>query len=163
VRRYDIVDIQDECSLERIDLTMKRLIRSLLSVVLFFSMLASCSVGKDAAAIDSEVSRIHGLFEAGKLHDVYSGSDPELKNATSEKDFVDLLTAVSGKLGGLQTSKRTNLQVNYVPTGKFVSATFESKFSNGMATEQFRFKLTGADYKMVGYNIESNALLLNGR
>jgi hypothetical protein len=122
--------------------------------------LSGCSMSADTTAAEQAVPKFHGLLDTGRFTEIYEASSSELKNASSQKDFVALLEAVHRKLGNTKSSEKQGWKVNYHTSGTFVSLTYKTLYAEGDATEQFTFKVGGNEAALVGYHINSNALIL---
>src|SRR5882672_4553993 len=67
-------------------------------VVLCLLLLAACSISQEAKIAEREVGNFHEKANSGKYVELYGQSSGELKQATSEIDFVQLLEGVHRKL-----------------------------------------------------------------
>ena len=65
--------------------------------------MVAAKCGSDA---EREVEAFHRQLDAGNFVDVYAATDPDLKKATTEQDFVAKLDAVHRKLGTVRASRR---------------------------------------------------------
>ena len=50
-------------------------------------------------------------------------------------------------------------RVNYVPMGTIVSLDYQTEFDDGPATESFSCRIKGKQAELMGYNINSAALI----
>jgi hypothetical protein len=133
---------------------------ALLSVVLLLGS-TGCSVRQNVDRAESEAVQFHKLIESGDIHKIYSEADSELKAATSEVEFSELLISVGKKLGPLQSLKRLNANVNYTAAGTIATLRFNSQFDKGQAIEEFSYRITTNVCYLVSYHITSNALIKN--
>ena len=136
---------------------MKRLLAGL---CVFLSVLCGCSMSADTALAEQAVPKFHAQLDAGDFDGIYDASATDLKRATTHQDFVAFLEAVHRKLGKIQGSDRTGWNVNYQTSGSFVTLTYKTSFDGGAAEEQFVFRLQDKAALLVGYHINSTALIL---
>ena len=134
--------------------------RSLLGLVALASILCACSMSADTAIAEQAVPRFHEQLDAARFDSIYDASGDELKKASTEKDFVALLEAVHRKLGNTKSSEKTGWNVNYQTSGSFVTLGYKTSFDGGDAQEQFVYRLQDKAALLVGYHINSTALIL---
>jgi len=82
------------------------------------------------------------------------------KGATTEKKFLEFIGAVQRKLGKVTQTTNTGFNVrsfNFITT---VVLTQNTTFERGTAVEVFTFQMNGDKAVLVGYNINSNDLIL---
>jgi opacity protein-like surface antigen len=122
-------------------------------------LLASCSMSADSRLAEDAVPQFHHALDAGDFDAIYEGSANDLKQAASQKDFLDLLEAVHRKLGLSQSSNRQGWNVNYNTAGTFVTLSFQTTYAEGKASEQFVYRLQDGKALLAGYHISSLALI----
>jgi len=74
---------------------------------------------------------------------------------------VVLMTAVHKKLGQVGSAARKNFFVNYNTSGSQIRVGYTTKFGEGDAEEQFVWSKNGDNLALLGYHINSNALVIN--
>ena len=134
--------------------------RSLVCLVALVAILSGCSMSEDAAVAEQAVPRFHEQLDAGRFDAIYDESADELKTATTQQEFVAFLEAVHRKLGNTKASDKTGWTVNYQTSGSFVTLGYKTTFDGGSAEEQFVFRLQEKAAVLVGYHINSTALIL---
>jgi hypothetical protein len=134
--------------------------RFLTVLVALVSILCGCSMSADTSLAEQAVPRFHEQLNAGRFEAIYAGCGEELKKMTTQQDFVALLEAVHRKLGNSRESDKTGWNVNYQTSGRFVTLGYKTSFDAGSAQEQFVFRVQGDAALLVGYNINSAALIL---
>ena len=122
--------------------------------------LCACSMSADTAAAEQAVRKFHEQLDAGRFDEIYAASADELKKATTQQDFVALLGAVHRKLGNVKAADNTGWNVNYHTAGTFVTLGYKTTFDGGDAQEQFVFRLQDKAALLVGYHINSTALIV---
>jgi hypothetical protein len=127
---------------------------------LFASLfVVSCGAQKDLAAADTAVARFHQLLDSEDYFTVYAQADQRFRDATKQDDFVALMTAVHKKLGRVASSVRKSFFVNYNTSGSQIRVNFATKFGEGDAEEQFVWSKNGDNLALLGYHVNSNALI----
>jgi len=129
----------------------------ILAAILFAS---SCASPADTAVAERQVIQFHQQFDAASYADIYEQSAPEFKAATTADKFVALLEAVHRKLGATKSSEKQNWLVNFYTSGTFVTLTYKTTFAEGDGIEKFVYKKEDNEAKLIGYNINSNVLIL---
>jgi len=132
-----------------------------LGVAVLLCVLAGCSAGADVAVAEKAVARFHMMLDAGQNAQIYEESVSEMKNAASEDKLGALLAAVHRKLGTVKKAEQRgwNDQVN--TGGHFVTLNYATSYAQGDAAETFVYKISGENAQLVGYNINSSALIIN--
>ena len=64
------------------------------------------------------------------------------------------------KLGVTQSSVPRGWQINVQTSGTYVTLTVATVFAGGAAQERFVYRLQDKQARLAGYNINSNALIL---
>jgi hypothetical protein len=133
--------------------------RPVLIFAALIALLSSCSM--DTPETDSAVTHFHAQLNDDHLAEIYDASADELKQASTQKDFVEFLTAVHRKLGVSKSSEQQSWNVNYGVNGKFVTVVYNTTYANGPAAEQFVFRIRNDAALLAGYHINSKTLVLN--
>jgi hypothetical protein len=115
-------------------------------------------VGKEAA--EKSVADIHKLYNDDKLAEIYSAGHSKLKNATTEKQFVEFVGAVQRKLGKVTQTSNAGFNVRTFNLTTTVVLSQSTTFEQGTGTETFTFQMDGDKAVLVGYNINSKDLIL---
>jgi hypothetical protein len=123
-------------------------------------LLCSCTspIG-DVTSARNAVVRFHQELDQEKYVEMYAEAAPELRKATTQEDFLALMSAVHRKLGLVQDVTQTRFNVNWTTSGTRVELQYQTKFSGGNATEVFTWG-TGGDHSiLIGYHINPNTLI----
>jgi hypothetical protein len=130
-------------------------------VLLSLAFLSSCGSSENLQIAANAVEQFHSQLNAEQYQQLYAGADEGFQRATKQEDLVALLQAIHAKLGRVQSSQRTNFQVG-VSTGQgtTVSLVYNSTFERGPGTEQFLFHMRNGQAALLGYHINSNALVV---
>ena len=132
----------------------------MLSVGLAY-LIAACSMSANTQLADQEVPKFHASLDASDFAALYDAGAQELKAVTTKQDFVNLLEAVHRKLGAVSKSEKTGWNVNYNTGGTYATLTYTTTFARGAGTEQFVYRIEDKRALLVGYHINSNALIVN--
>jgi hypothetical protein len=127
--------------------------------LLALSLCVGCSFGKSFNVAGAAVRRYHDQYNAGLYREIYQQSDEAFKKGAGEQAMTELLSAVDRKLGKVTGSKQVGFHANWNPEGTFVNLTYESTFEQGKAFEQFVWRVSGDEAKLVSYNINSPDLI----
>ncbi|HEY6969566.1 MAG TPA: DUF4019 domain-containing protein [Candidatus Angelobacter sp.] len=123
--------------------------------------LSSCNAPKDIELAKEGVARFHSQFDSEQYHTIYTEADEAFRKATNEPELTALLQACHRKLGGIQNPELQNTQTKWLAgQGTFVMLSYQTRFSNATGTESFTWRIVEGRAILVGYNINSNALIL---
>ncbi|MHA3773092.1 hypothetical protein ACXR0O_16290 [Verrucomicrobiota bacterium sgz303538] len=122
-------------------------------------MLAGCGATKGKASAEKTVAKFHEQLNKGDFKGIYSAAHADFKSASTEKDFVALLNAVHRKLGAIKSSKQIGWRVNSFNFQTNVLLNYKTTFAGGDAVESFNCRIDGDKAVLLGYNINSNALI----
>jgi len=135
--------------------------RLCVSVCLSASLfIVACGAQKDLAAADTAVARFHQQLDSQDYVTLYVQADQKFRDATKQDDFVALMTAVHKKLGRVGNVARKGFFVNYNTSGSQIRVNYATKFGEGDAEEQFVWSKNGDNLALLGYHINSNALIV---
>jgi len=130
-------------------------------VALLFCALAGCSAGTDVPVAEKAVARFHTMLDAGQNAQIYQESASEMKEAAAESKLTTLLAAVHRKLGPVKKAEQKGWNDQINTGGHFVTLNYATSYAQGDATETFVYKIAGDKAQLVGYNINSSALIIN--
>ena len=130
-----------------------------LLMIVGFSLCSCTGTVADVASARKAVAHFHKQLDQEKYADMYAEAAPELRQATKQEDFLALMSAVHRKLGVVQDATQTQFNVNWTTSGTRVHLNYQTKFADGNATEAFTWKIGGDRPSLIGYNVNSNALI----
>jgi opacity protein-like surface antigen len=122
---------------------------------------AGCSSRQNINAAKSEVSHFREQLADHKFAELYAETSNALKKSTTEEQFVQLLAAIDRKLGAVKNAEENGWKIDYNTSGTTVTLDFKTSFERGDATESFVYRIEGGKPLLVGYHINSNAMLVN--
>lgn len=134
-------------------------LRFSLSLIFLSVLTIGCGAQKDIAGASAAVAQFHGQLDHQDYLTIYNNADERFRGASKQDDFVALMTAVHSKLGTVQKSSRQGFFVNYNTSGSSIRLTYATKFSGGDADEEFLWSKSGDTFRLLGYHINSNALI----
>jgi hypothetical protein len=115
--------------------------------------------GRDLS--NASVREFHQKLNDGRYEEIYNGADEGFTSAGTRDEVIKFLTAVHTKLGNAGSESLTNVRVNSTTNGTFLVVQYSTTFDRGSATETFTWRKSNGALKLVGYNINSNALVVN--
>ena len=121
--------------------------------------ISGCSTSKDTELAEKKVAEFHSLLDTKRFGEIYATSADDLRTAAKEQEFLALLEAVNRKLGTVKQADRQAWNVNYHTSGVFVTLTYKTAYTEGDASEQFIYRITDGQAKLVGYHVNSNVLI----
>ena len=108
---------------------------------------------------DAAVKQFHEQLAAGQYAAIYDEADETLHTATSQSDFVNLLQSVHQKLGNAQDLNLSRTAISFHGGGRMsIRVTYDTKFTNGTATEQFVWQDQDSRVTLGQYQIRSDVL-----
>ena len=138
---------------------MKRTHVSLALLLCVCPLLLGCSMKADVQKAGTGVEHFHSQLDGQDYAGIYSEADSRFRDATKLADFLALMNAVHSKLGSVQSSSQQTFFVNYNTSGSTVRVVYSTKFAGGEAREEFIWAKSGDKVQLLGYNINSNALI----
>lgn len=133
-------------------------------VALLILCLAACNPANATAELAESkkaIAAFHADANAGNFDDIYFESGDEMQNAADIADFEKFLGVVQNKLGKAGTSTQEGWRINYVNGMSMTVLNMKTVYEKGEAMETFTFKSSPKGPVLVGYNIQSNALIMN--
>jgi len=115
--------------------------------------------GKSRAQADAATAAFRAQQTSGRFVDMHRAAAPEFRDASSEAEFVKLMELVSRRLGAWRSSKATGWFTSSGTKGRIIRLTYDSQFEKGTAVEVFNWRIEGDGAVLLGYNINSRALL----
>ena len=109
---------------------------------------------------DGAVKQFHERLDAGQYDAICKEAAQGFCTSGANGEVVRFLRGVHEKLGMSGAATRGNMNVNSGTGGTFVTADYNTKFTIGPAIETLTWIKGGNTLKLYGYNIQSNALLL---
>lgn len=123
--------------------------------------LAGCGARQSVDDAKAQVSVFHDDLNRGEYDLIWKETAPAFKQATPSADFENLLAAVARKLGKVKSSEQVGWEVKATTNGKLTVLVMDTEFERGSGRETFTYVRNGDRLDLLGYNINSQAMLLN--
>jgi hypothetical protein len=114
---------------------------------------------KAKATAEQGVALFHQQLNQEQYDQIYSQAGDDFRKASSHDEVVALFSAIHRKLGNVQSSDQTNFYLTAATWGTFVTLNYKTKFADSTAAENFVFQVRGNNAVLVGYHINSTALI----
>ena len=124
-------------------------------------LLGSCSSTENVSKAEGQIPHFRQLMTERQFAQIYAETSDDFKKVTTAKDFIDLLAAVDRKLGAVKDTTKNGWNLNYYPSGTFVTLRFKTQFERGSGEETFTYRVGDGKALLVGYHITSNGLIAN--
>lgn len=125
------------------------------------AFLAACAGPGSVDDAEKEVAAFHRQLDAKDYASIWRNTSNDMRASANEKKLTALLDAVNRKLGKVKTSRQSGWQANMKTNGSFVQLVMQTSFERGDGVETFIYRKVGEDLKLSGYNINSEALIIN--
>jgi len=122
-------------------------------------LLGGCGSSENLRIAKEATTHVHAQMDSEQFTQIYSEADDALRAATKQQDFLAFVSAVHRKLGRVQNASQTSFFVNFSTSGTRVRLNYQTKFDGGDAQEEFIWKIKGDQAALVGYHINSTALI----
>ena len=123
------------------------------------AVLAGCSSGQSTKLAEDGVVNFHRSFNASDAKGIYERSDAVMKKAAPRDGFIKLMNLFRSRLGQFQSGKTIGWFENYGTGGHIMTINRDAKFEKGDGQEQFVFRIGENGAALVGYHVNSMALL----
>lgn len=122
---------------------------------------AACGMKENTEQAGKDVESFHAHYDRQDYPAIWRTTSREFRKVTSEKDFERLLVAIRTKLGAVKASEQAGWQANTNNGVSSVVINTKTSFEKGDGIETFTFVKEGEGLKLMGYNINSDALIYN--
>jgi len=123
-----------------------------------FTFWGEAKAQKDVA--DKATAHFHQLLDAARYDSIYNQADPDFRESVSEKDVNALWRTVQRRLGPVQGTTLASWNVNMsTGGGTQVRLIYRTAFAKDSATETFTWRIRDGKPGLLGYNVNSAALL----
>ncbi|HEY4741137.1 MAG TPA: DUF4019 domain-containing protein [Candidatus Acidoferrales bacterium] len=138
------------------------LVSRVVSLLMSTLAVSSCTSVHDKTLAERGVTEFHRQLDSAQYHTIYAEADESIRKSNNEAEFTTFLRRVHEKLGNVRQSKFQTYSVGW-STGVGVSATliYATDFANGKASETFVWRFSDSNALLLGYHIDSNALVIN--
>ncbi len=136
--------------------------RARATVLSALGVLAACNpmeMSRAHSAADDAVTGFHAQYNAGRFGEITSAVGDEFPAGDRDK-FEQLLAAVRRKLGNETSTKNQGWNVRSMNLRTNVQLVQATTFERGSGVETFAFVVSEGKARLVGYNINSQDLIL---
>jgi len=123
-------------------------------------LLAGCGAKQNLADAQQAVVQFHQRLDNAEFDTIYNEADPRFRAASPQSEFLPFITAVHKKLGNVVTASRGGFNMNLDTSGLQIRLNYSTKFTGGAAEEQFIWAKNGGKLQLLGYHINSMALIV---
>ena len=116
-------------------------------------------VAEGRSMANASVQHFHDQLNAAQFEQIYTESDARFQSDASKEDILKLFEAVHRKLGNTKSQNLSFWNVNTTTNGFFITVVYDTSFERGSAQENFTWVKEGNKLSLVGYHIQSNALI----
>ena len=132
----------------------------LVLVFVGMGLIACGSSSKSIELAKGNVGIFHAQLDTEQYGAIYAATDAKFKAASTEPDFTKLLGAVHNKLGTVREANLRNTGVAwFAGQGATVTLVYETKFTEGSASEQFVWHIKDGEATLYSYRVNSNDLV----
>ncbi|HTN15294.1 MAG TPA: DUF4019 domain-containing protein [Sphingomonadaceae bacterium] len=130
--------------------------------ILSLALLASaCGMKENMEQAGEEVESFHTRYDKQDYPAIWRTTSGGFRKVTSEKEFEKLLVAIRTKLGPVKKSEQAGWQANTNNGVSTVVINTKTNFEKGDGLETFTFVKEDSRLRLMGYNINSAALIYN--
>jgi hypothetical protein len=136
---------------------------ALIPVVFLACFLSSCigTLLQSREESNQAVHHFHQELNDAQYDQICQDADSRFTQSDTHENLVKFLRGVHTKLGNTTAENLINTNVNATTSGTFVRASYDSTFALGKAQETFTWVRGSSGLKLAGYNIQSNAFIVN--
>jgi len=131
----------------------------LFAATLFALFLSACNPMEQVDEANQSIEAWHETYNSGDARALYGQTAQEFREVTSIDQMNQLVELVTDRMGKVQSSERSGININTTNGVTTTVVTMATVFEKGEGTETFTFQGTGDDTKIVGWNVDSPAFL----
>lgn len=124
------------------------------------ALLGGCAGAASVGDAEKEIAAFHRQLDAENYSAIWQAASADMKGATSETQFMDLLGAVHRKLGKVVRTEQVGWNSNVSTSGSFAQVQMDTTFEHGKGMETFIYRKVDEELKLSGYNINSTDMML---
>lgn len=124
-------------------------------------LVSACGMKENMEQADKEIERFHAYYDKQDYPAIWRTTSAEFRKITKQKEFEKLLVAVRAKLGAVKKAEQAGWQANTVNGISTVVINTKTAFEKGEGIETFTYVKQDSGLKLLGYNINSAALIYN--
>ncbi|MFC1462725.1 hypothetical protein ACFLQU_03880 [Verrucomicrobiota bacterium] len=118
------------------------------------------NITKGKAAAEAQVAAFHKNFNTQDFSAMVTNAHPDMLKVSSKTELTNLYSVVRRKLGKVTASETANWNVRTFNAVTTVILVQNTTFEEGKGTETFTFRMKKEKASLLGYNINSQDLIL---
>lgn len=126
----------------------------------FAVLLAACNPIANADEAEQQIANWQKLYNEGNADGLYASTGAGFREVASKEQIEDLLTIFSARLGRIESSERSGINVSTKNGLTETVITMETTFEQAVAAEIFTFHGHGEDMEIVGWQVNSDRLMV---
>ena len=136
---------------------------TLIPAVFLACSLSSCigTLIQSREESNQAVHHFHQELNDAQYDQICQEADSRFSQSDTHENLVKFLRGVHTKLGNTTAENLGNTNVSATTNGTFIVASYDSTFALGKAQETFTWVKSSDGLKLVRYNIQSNAFIIN--
>ena len=123
-------------------------------------VLAACNPVANYNAGDEKIAEFQEAYSRGDGDALFAMTGPQFREITTREQFDELLAIFDARLGPVESSERAGFNVTTNTGGTFTVVQMQTEFEQGPGMETYTFLGNGEDMQLVGWNVESQRLLI---
>lgn len=122
------------------------------------ALVAGCSAAVDRRPAEDAVRTFHARLDAGQYDAIYAEAARDLREGASREAVVGQLAAVHARLGVTRTWQPLGWHLKFGMKSALLTLDYATTYASGPATEQFVYRMTGDEARLVSWHLRSGAL-----
>lgn len=123
-------------------------------------LLSACNPVANLDAGEQSIEAYQAAYSANDADALWNQVGQDFRDVTTREQFDDLLEVLQSRLGAIESSERAGFNVNTTTDGTFTVVQMSTQFEQGEGVETYTFLGNGEDMELVGWNVNSDRLLL---
>jgi hypothetical protein len=124
-------------------------------------LLAACNPMEELDDADKAITQFHRQLDQRDFDGIWRATHGDFQAGQPREAYDAFMEAVRDKLGEAESSERQGFNINTNNGVTFVTVNMLTRFEEGEANEVFVFRRDGERLKLVNYNVNSQALIVN--
>lgn len=134
--------------------------KAIIAVLACLALTGCGNMTKGKAAAEAEVAAFHKQFNDHDFSAMVDGAHPDMLKASPKSELTNLYSVVRRKLGKVTDSQAVNWNVRTFNAVTTVILVQNTTFEEGKGTETFTFRIKNERASLLGYNINSQDLIM---
>ena len=120
--------------------------------------LSGCTSSVDRRPAEAAVQAFHARLDAGQYDAIYAEAADDLRAGASRQAVADQLAAVHARLGATRTWQPLRWHLSFGMKSALLTMDYATTYAAGAATEQFVYRMTGNEARLVSWRLKARAL-----